>query len=263
MSPIESPPPHLLPPEQADVAQEADSLFERHAWIYAFFREYLFRDDTDGIAAALWPQGAPPPGSQLLVELGCGPGFYSCRFAERYRGLQVLGVDRSRQQLRRAKRNAHKRQLDNCRFEEADALALTFESGSVDALVASRLFTVLQQREQALAEMYRVVRPGGRCFIAEPCSKLRTAVPLRMMWLLAHLMALFGNYQVRPYREPAQAAVIPPEAFGALVMTQPWRTVWRWQDAYYQYALCEKNAVNGANSASSQPANPDNEDFSI
>ncbi len=263
MLPIDSPPPHVLPPELAEVAQEADSLFEHHAWIYAFFREYLFRDDTDGIAAALWPQGAPPPGSQLLVELGCGPGFYSCRFAERYRGLKVLGVDRSRQQLRRARRNARKRQLENCHFEEADALALKFESGSVDALVASRLFTVLQQREQALAEMHRVLRPGGRCFIAEPCSKLRTAVPLRMMWLLAHLMALFGNYQVRPYREPAHAAVIPPEAFGALMMTQPWRSVWRWQDAYYQYTLCEKNAPAGPNPAPLPASGLDNEDFVI
>ncbi len=263
MPPIDSPPPHVLPPEQAAAAQEADSLFERHAWIYAFFREYLFRDDTDGIAAALWPQGAPSPRSQLLVELGCGPGFYSCRFAERFRDLRVLGVDRSRQQLRRARRNARKRQLDNCHFEEADALALKFESGTVDALVASRLFTVLQQREQALAEMHRVMRPGGRCFIAEPCSKLRTAVPLRLMWLLAHIMALFGNYQVRPYREPAHAAVIPPEAFGTLVMTQPWRSVWRWQDSYYQYALCEKTASDNQALTPAQQSSLDNEDFII
>ena len=54
MLPTDTPPPHVLPPELADVAQEADSLFERHAWIYAFFREYLFHDDTNGIAAALW-----------------------------------------------------------------------------------------------------------------------------------------------------------------------------------------------------------------
>lgn len=254
---------HSAPPGgQTGLAQEPDSLFERHAWIYAFFREHLFRDDTVGIAASLWPQGAPPTGSQL-VELGCGPGFYACRFAERYRGLQVLGIDRSRQQLRRARRNARKRQLDNCRFEEADALALQFASGTVDALVASRLFTVLPQRAEALAEMHRVLRPGGRCFIAEPCGKLRTAVPLRLMWLLAHLMALFGNYQVRPYREPAHAAVIPPEEFGALVMTQPWRSVWRWQDAYYQYALCEKTAPEGPALTPAQRSDLENAEFNI
>src|SRR5579875_547378 len=95
--------PHPEPPE---------SLFERFSWLYAFFREHLFRDDTDGIAAALWPQGAPPEGSHLL-ELGCGPGFYCCQFAERFRQLNVLGIDRSKQQLRRARRNARSRQLDN------------------------------------------------------------------------------------------------------------------------------------------------------
>jgi arsenite methyltransferase len=222
--------------------QEPDSLFERVGWLYAFFREHLFRDDTDGIAAALWPQGAPPEGSRL-VELGCGPGFYCCRFAERFRQLRVLGLDRSNQQLRRARRSARSRQLENCTFERADALALSEPDGSVDALLAVRLFTILPRREVALAEMYRVVRPGGRCFIAEPCSRLRAAIPLRLMWIVAHLMALAGDYRSRAYREPPDATVLPPETFGALVNSQPWGSVWRWQDPHYQYAICEKGTA--------------------
>ena len=237
--------------------QEPDSLFERVGWLYAFFREHLFRDDTDGIAAALWPQGAPPEGSRL-VELGCGPGFYCCRFAERFRNLRVLGLDRSNQQLRRARRSARSRHLDNCTFERADALALAEPDGSVDALLAVRLFTILPRREVALAEMYRVVRPGGRCFIAEPCSRLRAAIPLRLMWIVAHLMALAGDYRSRAYREPPDATVLPPETFGALVMSQPWGSVWRWQDPHYQYAICEKAAAPGA------PASGlENEDYAI
>ncbi len=165
-----------------------ESLFERFGWLYAFFREHLFRDDTNGITAALWPGGTPPEGSRLL-ELGCGPGFYCCQFAERHGGLEVLGIDRSRQQLRRARKNARSRGLDNVRFEHGDALNLDVDSGSVDALLSVRLFTILPQREEALAEMHRVTRAGGRCFIAEPCSRLRTAIPLRIMWGVANVMA--------------------------------------------------------------------------
>lgn len=253
----------VLPASQSVDLPETDSLFERYAWIYAFFREHLFRDDTVGIATALWPSGSPPPGAHLLVELGCGPGFYSCRFAERYPGLSVLGIDRSPEQIRRAEGSARKRGLRNCRFEEANALALGLEDGSVDALVAARLFTVLPEREQAVEEMHRVLRAGSRCFIAEPCSRLRTAVPLRLMWLLAHVMTLFGNYQVRPFREPARAAVLPPDVFGALVLSQPWRSVWRWQDRYYQYAICEKGALPERERKPSHKSNLENEDFSI
>ncbi len=186
-----------------------ESLFERFGWLYAFFREHLFRDDTDGIAAALWPQGAPPQGSRLL-ELGCGPGFYCCQFGERFRQLDVLGIDRSRQQLRRARRNAKHRRLENVRFEQANALDLALPSGTVDALLCVRLFTILPERERALAEMHRVMRAGGRCFIAEPSSRLRTAIPLAIMWGLANLMTLAGDYRSRAYREPPNATVLPP-----------------------------------------------------
>ena len=239
-----------------------ESLFERFGWLYAFFREHLFRDDTNGIAAALWPGGAPPEGSRLL-ELGCGPGFYCCQFAERFGRLEVLGIDRSRQQLRRARKNARVRGLDNVRFEQSDALNLDVESGSVDALLSVRLFTILPQREEALAEMHRVTRAGGRCFIAEPCSRLRTAIPLRIMWGVANAMALAGDYRSRAYREPPNATVLAPEAFGALVMSQPWRSVWRWQDPYYQYAVCEKGPPPGKDEARARSVETTHEDFAI
>lgn len=254
------------PPSPTDRSAPAgerasDSLFERFAWVYAFFREHMFRDDTDGIAAALWPQGGEPPEGSHLLELGCGPGFYCCRFGERFRNLRVLGVDRSPQQLRRARRSARSRRLDNVRFEQSDALALEVPSDSVDALLAVRLFTIVRERERALAEMHRVLRPGGRCFVAEPCSRLRALVPLRIMWLLANLMALGGDYRSRIYREPPDAQVLAPATFGELVASQPWRSVWRWQDVHYQYALCEKAGVE------SPPARPlddlANEDFAI
>ena len=226
-----------------DSQPESESLFEHLGWLYAFFRERLFRDDTEGISAALWPQGAPPAGSRLL-ELGCGPGFYCCQFGERFRDLRVLGIDRSRQQLHRARRKARSRQLENVTFEESDALHLAQENGSVDALLAARLFTILPQREEAMAEMHRVLREGGRCFVAEPCSRLRAVIPLRIMWGVANLLALAGYARTRAFREPPDATVLAPGEFGALVLSQPWRSVWRWQDAHYQYAICEKGPTD-------------------
>ncbi len=231
------------PPAPQRERGEDDSLFERFAWLYAFFREHVFRDDTDGIAAALWPAGDPQPGSRLL-ELGCGPGFYACRFAERYRNLRVLGIDRSVEQLRHAERVARRRCLHNCQFQLADVLVLDQEltPGTVDALLSIRLFTVIraEDRVAALAKMHRVLRPGGRCFIAEPTLGLRAAVPLRVMWAVARLSALCRSSRAHAFREPADAGVLTPDAFGALVLTQPWQGLWRWQDRHYQYALCEK-----------------------
>lgn len=253
--PIPRPPPAVAALAAAAVNANAkshapaadDSLFERFPWLYAFFRERVFRDDTEGIIAALWPAGEPPVGS-WLVEVGCGPGFYSRRLAARFPGLRVLGVDRSRAQLHRASRLARRAGLENCRFERADALALDrlLPAGTADAILAARLFTILPQRERALDEMHRALRPGGRCFLAEPSARFTAKVPLRMMWLLAQAGGFFGDFGV--YREPAHAAVFTPTEFNALVQSQPWGSVWRWQDGHYQYALCEK--------AGSPPATP-------
>lgn len=233
--------PRRVRPAVSRIAPEPGSLFDRFPRVYAFCREYLFRDHTRQIVGGLWPEGTPPAGSRLL-ELGCGPGFYARRLAARFAGLRVTGIDRAEGQLHLARSRAEARRLANCSFEWGDALALARPAGAVDAIVASRLCTILPARERALAEMHRVLRPGGRCFIAEPRSPLWTAAPLRLLWLLAGLATLHGA-GCGAYREPRRAMVLTVEEFGALVESQPWARVRRWHDARYHYAVCEKGVV--------------------
>jgi arsenite methyltransferase len=211
-----------------------DSLFEHVPWFYAFCREQLFRDDTKRIIAALWAGGAPAPGTEV-IELGCGPGFYSRRLAQRFRGLSVVGVDRSEKQLHWARERAAAGGLSNCAFERVNVLALPCPDARFDVLIASRLFTVLSERHQALAEMYRVLKSGGRCFIAEPRYAVWASIPLFAMWLLASV-----THSGNGYREPLKATVLNDAAFGNLFRQQPWKRIQTWRDGRYQYALCEK-----------------------
>ena len=212
----------------------ADSLFEHFAWLYIFCREKLFRDDTERMIRAVWPNGKPNPGEEL-IELGCGPGFYSCGFAERFREINVLGVDRSPSQLNWAREKAQALSLNNCHFQSDNVLDLSHADNSFDVLIASRLFTVLPDRAHAVAEMYRVLRPGGRCFIAEPRYAFWASIPLYAMWLLAGITHFRNGY-----REPSKARVMSARELNRLFSTQPWQTVKTWQEGRYQYALCEK-----------------------
>jgi arsenite methyltransferase len=214
--------------------RDHDSLFERVAWVYVFCREHLFRDDTDRIISALWPGGRPSAGTQL-IELGCGPGFYSCRLAERFRDMSVIGVDRSESQLRWARERAGALGLSNCRFRRINALELSYADAECDIVLASRLFTILPEQNRAVAEMYRVLKAGGRCFIAEPRHAFRASIPLFAMRLLAGL-----NRSRNGCREPYKATVFSADAFHNLFPTQPWKSVKVWQEGRYQYALCEK-----------------------
>ena len=220
---------HGYPPQDP-----SESLFEHVSWLYIFCREKLFRDDTDRIITALWPNGDPKSGHKM-IELGCGPGFYSCRFAKRFCQLSVVGVDRSERQLAWARERAKSASLENCQFERVNVLDIPCSDATFDTLIASRLFTVLAEREKAIAEMYRVLSAGGRCFIAEPRSAFRASVPLLAMWLLA-LTTRLGN----GYREPRKAVVMSSDDFCGLFATQPWKCFECWEDGRYQYALCEK-----------------------
>jgi arsenite methyltransferase len=215
-------------------AQSPDSLFERVAWLYAFCRERLFRDDTDRIISAIWEEQLPPSGTRV-IELGCGPGFYSRRLAQRFPHIDVLGVDRSERQLSRARERVSGGYISNCSFERVNVLSLPCADASFDALVASRIFTVLPEQRRAVTEMFRVLKPGGRCFIAEPRYAFWASIPLFSMWMLASLIHS-GN----GYCEPTRATVLSAKAFKGLFTDLPWKSVRIWQDGRYQYALCEK-----------------------
>ena len=220
--------------EKAATDVSADSLFEHFAWLYIFCREKLFRDDTMRMIRSVWPSGKPVPGEKV-IELGCGPGFYSCRFAERFREISVLGVDRSPRQLDWAREKTRRLKLDNCQFQSDNVLDLSHPDNFFDILIASRLFTILPDRDRAVAEMYRVLQPGGRCFIAEPRYAFWASIPLLTMWLLAGITRFKNGY-----REPSKARVLSSSELNRLFATQPWRQMKTWQEGRYQYALCEK-----------------------
>ena len=103
----------------------------------------------------------------------------------------------------------------------------------------SRRFVILPEPERVISEAHRVLKSGGRLFVAEPRSAMRAAVPLRAMRLLAGLEALFAG-RGRDYREPDGVCVLTGGEFGDLVECQAWRAVRCWQDLWYQYAVCEK-----------------------
>jgi arsenite methyltransferase len=217
-------------------ASSAD-LFERTAPIYGFMREHLFRDDTDRIARALWPTAEPGTGT-VLIELGCGPGLYARRLAARFSGLRAVGVDRSATLLALARTRAEVAGLSNCHFEYGDALALDWPDASADAVVASRLFTVVDAHG-ALAEIHRVLQPGGRCFLAEPVSALGTLLPFGLLRLAGWIVGP-GAGQV----EPGEGCVVPRRTsaldLSAAVGSRPWLSSSVTHEDGYLYAICQK-----------------------
>lgn len=106
-----------------------------------------------------------------LVDVACGTGAAGCYLAQEF-GASVEGVDHSHVLIDRAAARADELGVD-ARFREADAHALPFADGSFDVAVVECALALLD-KPRALAEMVRVVRPGGFvgghdvCWIGEP-----------------------------------------------------------------------------------------------
>jgi len=216
-----------------------ETAFDQLSWVYTLCRERLFQDDTEEIIQILVSFGLNLNGA-CLVELGCGPGFYSTRVAKRFRLLNVIGVDRSARLVEHGRARARLLRLSNCDFLQTDVRALDLKSGSVEAVITSRLFMMLDHRETVMDEVYRILRSGGLFFIAEPLCQRRAMVPLLIMRSLAYLMRAAGRVKPGEYGENIEVKVLDPEGFGCLLGQHPWQRIVRWQTRHYQYAVCAK-----------------------
>lgn len=220
------------------LVERSTCIFERHPRLYAFWREHLFRDDTERICRDLWPDASPPPGS-VVLELGCGPAFYARRLAARFPSVRVVGLDRSEAQVHLALQGVARQGLPNCSVMVGDACALPLATASVDAVVVSRLLTVIGDREATITEVHRVLRPGGRVFLAEPRSSFRARLPLAAMRLADGLSG--AARRAGAFAAGGESVqVMNAQAFSTLTDRQPWASVRRTADRWYQYAVCER-----------------------
>ena len=101
------------------------------------------------------------PGMRV-ADIGCGVGQVTIDLAELV-GVNghVVGVDVSRAQLAQAHMLAHQHQLANVSWVEASALSTRLPSGSFDMVYCRYLLLHLVEPQTALAEMHRLLRPGG------------------------------------------------------------------------------------------------------
>lgn len=107
--------------------------------------------------------GVVPPAGTVL-EVAPGPGFLSIEMARR--GLNVRAVDISTSFVEIARRNATAEGVQ-VQFQQGNASALPVETGSVDFVVCRAAFKNFSEPVKALAEMRRVLRPGGTALLID------------------------------------------------------------------------------------------------
>ena len=100
------------------------------------------------------------PGMRLL-DAGCGPGTITLGLVAAVAPGEVVGLDLSPAMVTQARALAADRRVANARFEVADLQALPFPDASFDAAFESAVLEHVPDPTRAVAELRRVLRPGG------------------------------------------------------------------------------------------------------
>jgi ubiquinone/menaquinone biosynthesis C-methylase UbiE len=110
---------------------------------------------SSAVADALLDEVFLPPGGRCL-DVGCGVGSLSRVITVRLHPRYLMGVDRSAAFLRLAAQN-----LPHLQPVQADASRLPFAASSFDVAVSGLVLNFVPVAGKALAEVTRVLRPGG------------------------------------------------------------------------------------------------------
>lgn len=165
-------------------------MFDRIARVYDLMNQVM----TAGMHHR-WRQravdlSAAGPGSRVL-DVATGTGDLAV--ALRGRGAEVVGMDFSEEMLVHARRKA-----PDVRFEWGNALELGYEDASFDAATVGFGARNFADLEKGIAEMARVVRPGGRVVILEITTPQKPPLSWFFRLWFDRLVPLLGRFAGDP-----------------------------------------------------------------
>ncbi len=141
-----------------------------------------------GSLRGTWRHLALHPDEHLL-DIGCGTGVLLQAIGEAIPDVVCVGVDMSAAMLKIARQRLHNPEM---LLLQAAAEHLSFADASFDVVTSTSALHYFANPAAALAEMYRVLRPGGRLLITDWCDDYLTCR------LCGHWLKLInrGHFQI-------------------------------------------------------------------
>jgi ubiquinone/menaquinone biosynthesis C-methylase UbiE/DNA-binding transcriptional ArsR family regulator len=161
--------PEELPEAEHDQAALDLVLRKRQDKTRAFFDDMAGRLGREYVPGRSWKSIAEalllllPP--MVIADLGAGEGAFSLLLAQR--AQQVIAVDNSDKMVELGSALARKQGVPALEYRKGDLEAVPIADGSVDLALFSQSLHHAQHPERAIAEAWRILKPGGRIAILD------------------------------------------------------------------------------------------------
>ena len=148
--------------------------------------------------------------SDTVLEYACGTGIITNEIAGNVK--EIHAIDTSSKMIEVAKRKANERKIENINFTQSSIFNERFKQESFDLILAFHILHLLEDRQKAMQQINKLLKPGGLFISTTPClgeqnSFLRIVLPLLIKVGIAPYVKSFkiselcdlithGNFQI-------------------------------------------------------------------
>lgn len=142
------------------IAHKYDHVLTGRKWWSRLYMNCLWRVDDNAIAREIL-QMIPHDFTGHLLDVPAGTMIFT---AEKYQSIpqaQITGLDYSQPMLDAAQMRINSMNLNNVSLEQGDVLCLPYANHSFDGILSMNGLHCFPNKQKALSEIYRVLKPGG------------------------------------------------------------------------------------------------------
>ena len=144
--------------------------------------------------------GLRPRAGETILDIGCGNARDILPMLRD--GAVIVGVDLSEGMIRQARADLAAAGYRDVRLEVGDATALQFADGTFDKIVCSEVIEHIPDADKAMAEMHRVLRPGGILVLSTPNRRSWYGFDRYVLW--SHVLRKRWNHPYDNWRSVSE-----------------------------------------------------------
>jgi len=144
-----------------------------------------------------------PKPSSVIVDVGCGSGYFTKIIASCMKGKgMIVGIDPDRRLIQEAEKICRRKRVSNVQFKLGNVWKIPLESNYADLVVSHVILSNIPRQLDAILEMRRVAKIGGKVAVIDPAKGGGQYFPdERLNELSGKFMTAFGTAIDKGWRE--------------------------------------------------------------